>query len=277
MTVFGLDVSKFQTINIGHAAKQGYAFFAAKCTEGQGYADATYAANLAEAKAAQTLFAAYHFLHSDSPASAQADNIARHIIDKTVPVMIDCEPSGSSKPTLAQANALRTELAARGVRASILYFPNFWWQQQGSPSLQGWAVWQAKYPSSTHAYGSVLYLKDGGDQGSGWASEGGVVPTIWQFASSAQVDGVPGSVDVDAFRGTRAQLAATGIFKDFAPRPVVERPAAPVPAQKPPLTPLNRVTAARRLLVAAQNISLKKKDTARASAIASGLKVLPPK
>lgn len=239
MTTFGLDVSRFQNINLGAAAKQGYDFFAAKVTEGQGYVDATYAGNLAEAKSAGALFAAYHFLHSDSSAASQADNIAKHIIDTSVPVMIDCEPSGSSKPTLAQANALRSELAKRSIRATILYFPNFWWTQEGRPSLKGWAVWQARYPSSKTGFGSTLYLNAGGDKGSGWAAEGGVTPTIWQFASSAQVSGVAGSVDVDAFRGTRAELAATGIFKDFAPH-AVKKPKPPVvapPVVNKPVTP----------------------------------------
>lgn len=271
MTVFGLDVSRYQTINLAALPKQGYVFFAAKCTEGAHTADPTYAGNLAEAKAAGALFAAYHFLHSDSSAAVQADNIARHILDKSVPVMIDCEPSGSSHPTLAIANALRVELAKRGIRATVLYFPKFWYEQQGSPSLKGWAVWQARYPSSAHDYGSRLYLHAGGDSGKGWASEGGQVPVIWQFASSAKVDGVAGSVDVNAFRGTRAQLAATGIFKDFGPVTPAEKPA-----DKPTLKP-TRVLAARVLLNSALKYCNKRKWTTRADAITEALHDLPPR
>jgi GH25 family lysozyme M1 (1,4-beta-N-acetylmuramidase) len=231
MTVFGLDVSSFQRVNIGTLHKQGFEFFAAKCTEGAGWADPTYAGHLAEARACGALFVAYHFVHSDASAAAQADNIARHIIDKSVPVMLDCEPTGGSHPSLGMCNALRAELHARGIRATIIYDPHFWWDSQGRPSLKGWSLWQAEYPSSKNTYASVLYSQDGGDHSADWAAEGGVVPVIWQFGSTARTDGVAGNLDADAFRGTRAQLSATGMFRDFSPHPAPNARPTPPPSR----------------------------------------------
>lgn len=282
---FGVDLSKYQgTLSLRTLHKQGFDFFAAKCTEGANTPDPNYEKHLAEAKDLGALFNAYHFLHSDSSPFDQAKNLADHILDKSVRVMVDVEPEGSSRPSLATANAFRHALKQHGIQAKFLYDPHFWWSQTGSPSLTGtgWALWQAEYPFSTHDFASVLYNKAGGNNSADWASEGGLVPTIWQFASSAKISGYNGNVDVDAFRGTRDELAALNLFTDFAPKAAPDAPApAPTPAPAPAPTPTRRhlrptaVTIGRGFLRHAEKNAARHGHTHRADAIRRGLRIVP--
>lgn len=232
-TTFGLDVSHYQAGLDLHAAKrQGYEFVMAKCSEGTGYVDASYGAFLQTARGSGMLFAAYHFLSHDN-AAAQADVVARHIRDKSIPIMLDVEANGA---TVADANAFRREAAKRGLSVPLLYLPHWYWQRLGSPSLASWRLVSSAYPSSAHAHGSQLYP---GARGSGWAPYGGAKPVLWQFASTGKIDGYGSNVDLDAYRGTRDQLAATGLFKDYghaAPKPS-PRPVKPKPKPKPKPAP----------------------------------------
>jgi GH25 family lysozyme M1 (1,4-beta-N-acetylmuramidase) len=224
MTTYGFDVSHYQaSLGVAGAKKQGYEFMAAKCTEGTGYADLSYKTFLQQAKDHGMLFAAYHFLRSDEAPTAQADFLASHIIDKSIPVMIDLEPSGASKPTLRQASAFRAACNKRGIRVSLLYFPHFWWDETGQPGLTGWALWQADYGVNPTGHGSAIYPGDGSAR---WDKQGGVTPGILQFGSRGTIDGYKGDVDLDAYRGDRASLAKTNWFKDYAPS---NHPAPPPP------------------------------------------------
>lgn len=231
-TTYGLDVSHYQMANglkLPPLRAQGYDFVVIKCTQGVSWSDATYAKALADAKASGWLVAAYHFLEHGN-AAAQADNLSRHIIDRDVPVAIDCEPTTGSRPNLTDLVQFRAECLKRGLRVTIKYFPEWYWSQVGRPDITGpLALWASGYPSSRHAYGSELYP---GPSDSHWHAYGGQTPLLWQFASTGKVDGYNGNLDVNAFRGTRAELAATGMFKDYAP--VVPPPHKP--PHKPPVT-----------------------------------------
>lgn len=228
MTTFGIDVSAYQSgLDLTHAADQGYQFAIAKVTEGSGYRDPHFAEFHRQAKAAGMLFAAYHFLH-DGDVASQVANLAAALGRVKVPVMIDCEPSGSSRPTMAHAHQFRQLCKQRGIDVTLLYLPGWWHSQIGSPSLRGWRTVQSAYPSSRHAYGSELYPGDGG---SGWAAFGGHGPFLWQFASTGHIDGYSGNVDLDAFKGDRAHLAREGVFRDYDGHPDHKRAKkAPKPA-----------------------------------------------
>lgn len=232
MTLYGIDVSNYQRgLNVAAVKRQGYAFLYAKCTEGRGYADPAYPSFRDAAKDAALPFCAYHFLRSDSTPAAQAANLAAHIGDRSIPVMVDCEVSGSSRPNWSTVAAFIRECAARGIRVSQVYYPRFWWQQTGRPTFPpGTALFQAIYGANRRGYGSVIYP---GDNAAAWASMGGVVPTVLQFGSQGVIDGFGGTVDVDAYRGSLAQLRASGLFKVWDNVPVIHPPAPPKPAPKP--------------------------------------------
>lgn len=236
MPQYIIDVSQFQKgLDLASVKRQGYAGVIAKCTEGHGYVDSQYLVFLAAARKAGLPFAAYHFLHSDSSASSQAQNLAKHIGDKSIPVHIDCEPTGSSQPKIAHVTAFAAECKKLGLKVVGLYYPGWYWSQTGKPKLPaGLGFWQSSYPKSTWDYGSSLYP---GDKHKVWATaQGGQVPDLWQFASTAKVSGYGRKVDVSAFRGTVAQLLETGFLKDWSAKPPAPKPPTP-PTPPPPPTP----------------------------------------
>lgn len=223
-TTFGEDVSHHQP-GLEVESLPGE-FLIARTSFGMSTADREYRRFRDESKAAQKLFAAYHYL-TEAPVVEQVKLAASVAQETPVPFMLDLEPSDKvkgvyqSKPTLQTAFKARLEFARLGYRVSMLYLPKWYWEMLGRPDLTGWRLVQSRYTAG-YEKGSVsgLYAKAGGDQGDGWDSYGGVEPTIWQYTSSAVIPRyTQNTVDADAFRGTREDLAKTGLFLDFKAKP----------------------------------------------------------
>lgn len=111
-------------------------------------------------------------------------------------------------------------------RVLAWYLPDWVWQASlGSHSLTG-----LKGPLVASEYGSNpsdgsaanLYAKQGGDTSTKWHSYGGRVPEILQFGSNFVCDGASSHTDVDAFRGTFAQLTKLLIPTTPEPTPPQE-------------------------------------------------------
>lgn len=218
MTTFGVDVSNFQAgLSLTSVKSQGYAFCMALATQGNYFTNKYFAAQRDEAKAAGLLFAAYHFLDSRYSAASQADRLASVIGDKSIPIMIDCEPytapsGATSKPRLSHCVAFRDACKARGMQVTLLYYPQWWWSQSGQSSLKGWTVVESEYGNNPATTGSQAYP---GDTSARWTAFGGVTPTILQFGSQVKLSGYSGGVDANAFRGTIEQLRNLGLFTDW--------------------------------------------------------------
>ena len=227
MTTFGLDISNHNAgLSLADAKRQGFEFVEVKCTEGTSYADPYYDGFRKDAQANGFLFAAYHALHAGN-ARAQADWFCSHIGDMSIRAMVDFEPFGDN-PTRADAVAFVKRCREHGVTVTLDYLPNWYWLRlavalrslKRLPQLVS-----SNYPDRRHVHGSVGYASAGGDSGPGWARYGGRRPVIWQFTDNGLVDGYGGGVDLDAFRGSRSELAALGVFTDYAAKP--ERPHTP--------------------------------------------------
>jgi hypothetical protein len=143
--------------------------------------------------------------------AAPADQAAfiKRVVDPALPGMLDMEPTTASAPTYAFLLSLIDACTAVGVRIKLVYFPKWYWQQLGSPSLSGLTergvvVVSSDYPG-TGGTGPSQYNADGGDEGPGWASYGGITPAFWQYTDSASEGGQ--QVDYSAYRGTAKQLA----------------------------------------------------------------------
>jgi hypothetical protein len=200
MTIFGPDLSSFQNgVNLGALTDP---FVLLKATEGTYYTDANYEHWLAQAKASGKIVVAYHFLSGEDP-HAQAAHLLAHIGDKSLPVMLDWEPEGSYKPTLAQLYAVADAMTAAGLRVRLAYGPRWHWANIGSPPLSGLTSRGIGLVSSSYPGGSGYP----GDNGPGWQPYGGVTPLIWQYTDAA-VEGGQRVGDMNAYRGTRDQLAA---------------------------------------------------------------------
>ena len=212
--VFGIDISHHQHgLSLAAVQAQGYDFVIAKASQGQGVRDPDFQTFREEAQSLGLMFAAYHFLHSDSPARAQADNLAGQLAGHTeIPVMVDVEPTEGSEPTLVHTKKFIAACAKRDLRVTILYLPHFHWQALGEPQLDPELppLMQALYGRNRRGAGSALYP---GNTSPRWAAMGGRNPILLQFGSRGRIDGFDKlKVDIDAFRGTRQELSATGML-----------------------------------------------------------------
>ena len=212
MTIFGPDISSYQHgVNVRALVDP---FLLLKCTEGTYYTDADYENWLAQAKSSGKLAIPYHFVSGEDP-DAQAAHLLAHIVDKTLPVMLDWEPTTTYRPTLAQLYAVADALVRHGLRPKLAYAPKWYWQQIGSPSLAGLSDRRMGLVSSEYPGGSGYP----GDNADGWSTYGGMTPILYQFTDSA-VEGGQSVGDRNAYRGTIDQLAA---FLDAA------APSSPTP------------------------------------------------
>lgn len=203
MVLFGVDVSHHQGTNpfLARARDEGIEFVFIKATEGASFVDPRFFTNLRQARTAGQLVAAYHYQRSGTSAQAQA-NMVHRVVPLDVPVIIDVE-DGSGGVSLTRE--LTDRLRALGYRVPLLYLPRWYWQQLGTPSLAGLpSLWSSRYPDTV-----IGDLRDEWARVPShyWTGYGGLDVAVLQFTSSARVAGVA-PLDANAFRGTRAQLAA---------------------------------------------------------------------
>lgn len=231
MTIFGCDISSYQHgLDVAHLPDP---FVLMKCTEDVGYADPDYPGWLTAVKASGKVPIAYHFIGPSDPVK-QAAHLAAHIIDRSVPVMVDFEDEGSFHPTLAQLLALDDAIDAAGLNVVLNYLPRWKWANLESPSLagltqRGIGLVSSAYPNLTVAPAGQVYDAAGGDNGSGWGTYGGVTPRLWQFSDRVADGGQ--LVDMNAFRGSVDQLKAYLRISppDPSPDPVPPTPIPPSP------------------------------------------------
>lgn len=205
MTIFGPDISSYQAgLDLSRLANAS--FVLAKTTEGTYYTDGDYQGWRRQCTSLGKPFVWYHFLSGEDP-HAQAAHTLAHVGDPKLPGMLDAEPAGTFRPTLAQMLAYVDAAHAVGLNLRLVYLPHWYWQQIGSPSLSGFAARGVQLVSSAYPGGAggpaAIYPGDGA---AGWSSYGGMVPLLYQFTNQASDGGQP--LDYNAFRGTIDQLLA---------------------------------------------------------------------
>jgi peptidoglycan hydrolase-like protein with peptidoglycan-binding domain len=207
MTIFYPDVSDYQA----GISFSGCVIAMVKATEDTGYTNPDYAAAKDRAASAGAYFCAYHFLHEGNGAGQASYAYGR--VGSGVPLMIDCEPSGSSNPKISDVVDFVNEYRSLGGTVYLLYLPHWYWQGDlGSVSLD-----------SVSSLGMLLVSSDYtgySDTGPGWAAYGGMTPVIWQYTSTASLNGVA-NVDMNAFQGSLADFQAqvSGGGQTNAPNP----------------------------------------------------------
>lgn len=230
MTLYFPDISAFQAgIDLAGAKA-----VIVKATEGTGWSSPDYTRAKANAAQHGTFFMAYHFLHHGSDA-AQAT--FAHGVAGSAPMMIDCEPTVTSRPTVGDAAGFADAYRHAGGTVHLVYLPHWYWQQLGSPSLKvladaGLCLVSSAYTTYTDA-----------STGTGWQPYGGMTPVIWQYTDRLSFNGH--DVDFNAFRGSFAgdqdaasvagaltQLKSAAITGKIAAAPVAgavaEAPEPPV-------------------------------------------------
>ena len=126
--LWGIDISHHQGVfDLGRTRAEGFDFAFLKATEGSSFVYRRFSANLAAARAAGLLVAAYHYQRADSSAAAQVAHIAR-TVPRDVPVILDVEANGGNA---ALTRDITARLHAAGYRTPLLYLPRWYWQQIG--------------------------------------------------------------------------------------------------------------------------------------------------
>jgi lysozyme len=192
MTIFYPDVSDYQA-GISFA---GCVIAMVKATEDTGYTNPDYTAAKTRAAEAGAFFCAYHFLHAGNGAGQASYAYSK--VGSGVPLMIDCESTTGSAPQISDVVDFVNEYRALGGTTYLLYLPRWYWSGNlGSASLTPVSDLHMLLVSSDYTTYS--------DTGAGWAAYGGMTPVIWQYTSSATLNGV-NDVDMNAFQGTLASF-----------------------------------------------------------------------
>jgi lysozyme len=200
---FAIDVSHHQSrsLDLAQTRRDGCELAILKAGEGNTLVDSDFAPNLAEARAAGQLVAAYWYQRSAATAAQHVAKI-KEVVPLGVPVILDVEANSGS---VALTRDLVAQLRAAGYRVPLLYLPRWYWQQIGSPSLAGLPpLWSSRYPNNTVG---LLASEWAEVPASYWHGYGGLDVALLQFTSSAKIAGYA-PLDASAFRGTRTELAA---------------------------------------------------------------------
>lgn len=201
--IFGVDVSHHQggTLNFQAFRDAGIEFAFLKATEGAGYVDSRFHTNLRRARDAGLLVGAYHYVRESSSIAEQVANV-RRVVPPDVPVILDVEADSGTIPRVRTFVGL---LRREGYHVPLLYLPRWYWQQLGSPSLDGLPpLWSSRYPDNVVGDLRGEFARVPSHY---WNGYGGLDVAVLQFTSSARVAGVA-PLDANAFHGTREQLAA---------------------------------------------------------------------
>lgn len=195
----GIDVSHYDgQINwravAGDPGLPQFAYL--KATEGVTMVDSQYRANCVGADASGLLRGAYHFFAPGSPVADQVANFCSTVgnIKGQLPPMLDVEVGGLTQPAYVAAVTqwLQQTADKLGCMPGIYTTASFWNSNLGSfaPFL-AYPLWIAEYtsrPSPNVPPGSSY--------------------TFWQYSSTGAVSGIAGSVDMNRYAGTLAQLKA---------------------------------------------------------------------
>lgn len=208
-TVFGVDVSEHQDgMSLAQAKREGVEFAIIRTTDGT-HKDLCYRSHLEDAEGAGMLTAAYHYLRNPSEGTSVAQQVQASLEvmgDKKRPVWIDVETNAGLH--VGHIRACKAEFERRGVRVIGCYSYVPYWEGNIAPhepdSHEFGAFWVAAYGQNPYGKPRDIYP---GDQHRQWNHPlGNQKPALWQYGSNAQVAGY--TVDINAYRGTKAQLRA---------------------------------------------------------------------
>ena len=228
--IFGVDVSEHQDgMSLKRAKQEGISFAILRLCDGT-YRDRTFSSHLKDAESAGLLVSTYWYLRAPSEGttiSQQVDVIDQQMKGRRdLSVWIDVESVSGSRKLLtgADVHAAKRELEKRGYTVAGIYSGAWYWEKMpgGEPSMDGLgSLWVSHY-GQRNAYGNyrVIYANEGGANHPGWRYPlGDKLPDILQYGSNGLVAGK--YVDVNAFKGTRAELAQ--VF-GYDPKPTHSTP-----------------------------------------------------
>ena len=194
----GLDVSHYQgTVQWSRLPAQGIHFAFVKATDGVGGKDPLFTANWTGAREAGVLRGAYHFFRAEHPGDAQAEHFLSQIgalEAGDLPPVLDIEVTDNTATPALVEGALQwlQAVEARTGRLPIVYTDPYF----GRTYLADARF--AKYPLWIADYSADPTRLPGAWNGKEWS--------FWQHSEKGQVPGIEGPVDLNAFRGSPADL-----------------------------------------------------------------------
>jgi lysozyme len=221
MPIFGVDVSRHQGANLNWARIRGSGidFMLARASLAT-TPDERYRDNHRGAKEAGIpVLGAYHFLYPAkvvSPAE-QARLFVQRIGDpEGLLTMLDIERDNANKPKIQDVREFAAAFRdLTNGHPLLLYAPAWYWPRIGNPAASdlGLLVASRYVPVDRNAMGNGIRMTPAVAfervKRRWWrASHGGWTrATILQFTSHGKVGGYPRRIDLNAFRGTAAELA----------------------------------------------------------------------
>ncbi|MHB2251371.1 peptidoglycan DD-metalloendopeptidase family protein [Corynebacterium aurimucosum] len=209
--ILGVDVSYFQNgMSLKRAASEGLSFAIIRTSDGT-HRDWAYQSHMRDAESAGMVTAAYHYCRNPREGTSIAQQVATSVSvmgDMKRPIWLDCEtPAGLSAQHVQE---FKTEFERHGVRVIGIYSYIPWWEGKtigGEPETEPFGkVWLAHYGTNPDGTPAQVYAARGGNTSRYWDYPlGNQKPVLFQYGSKAEVAGFA-DVDVNAFRGTKAQL-----------------------------------------------------------------------
>lgn len=225
----GIDVSQWQAkIDWVKVAQDSIVFAYIRATEGVGFTDSQFAANMKGAKNAGILRGPYHYA---TPSANDAQSEAKYFCDTVeanggwgeMPPALDLETeSGLSSAELEKwVNDFHAYVAKRSGQKKLTYIsPNFDRTKLDSLSIDGdlWiAEWGVKAPVDLKNF-------------SAWR--------FWQYSDKGSVNGISGRVDMDVFYGTPDELKKYCGVDAKASQPKPQKPPESAPKTQSKHDPL---------------------------------------
>ena len=228
--IFGIDISSWQKdYPLRDARADGMRFVIIRLCDGT-YADPLFRSHLEDAERNGFLVSCYWYLRAPSEGTSiaqQVDVIDRQLAGrKDLGVWIDAESVGDNGEKLlrgADVWEAKRELEKRGYYVPGIYSGAWYWEHMpgGEPSMDGLGyLWVSNYGRNRKGRAQDLYAAEGGDGHRGWSYPlGDRTPDLLQFGSNGVVGGRH-PIDVNAFRGSLAEL--TEIFNPAGAPPIKE-------------------------------------------------------
>ncbi|MCT2121728.1 GH25 family lysozyme [Dietzia cinnamea] len=208
---FALDISEWQNpISLRAAKADGIAGVIIRTNDGT-HRDKVFRSHLDDARANGLPVSAYWFVRrpdEGTSIAAQADVVAAQLDGQgDIGVWLDVEsPGGMDRATVYAA---RDALRARGIRVIGIYSTAGYWEsiRGGEPPARDFgAIWVANFGPDRKGNFRSIYPGNGHAV---WDYPlGDRKPDLWQFTQHGRIPSYGGSLDVNAFRGSPAQLKA---------------------------------------------------------------------
>ncbi len=203
--VQGVDVSEWQeNVDWAAVARQGYQFAYVRVSYGTEIKDAYFQKNWIGSKRAGLLRGAYQYFLPDADVQQQVD-IMLSALGKMepgdLPPVIDVEETGGLSPDrLEQKIALWVnQIREKTGLEPIIYTGAYFWRDEvASAAFLRSPLWLAHYTDVANGVCA-------GDP-SPWPRF-----HFWQWTDKGRVNGIQGNVDLNAFRGTLAELKALAV------------------------------------------------------------------